>query len=46
MIAFYITMLLAVAGEYFTAYPSESREAVKIFEKHRGEPVQCIVRFL
>ena len=30
-------MLLAVAGEYFTAYPNESREAVKIFEKHHGE---------
>lgn len=37
MIAFYITILLAVAGDYFTAYPNESREAVKIFKKHRGE---------
>lgn len=42
MIAFYITILLAVAGEYFTAYPNESREAVKTFDRYRDRLVSLL----
>lgn len=35
-------MLLAVAGDYFTAYPSESREAVKTFDRYRDRLVSLL----
>lgn len=35
-------MLLAVAGDYFTAFPSESREAVKTFDRCRDRLVSLL----